>query len=238
MICRDFGSGAYTHSKAKLEGWLAKIEAAGGNAVRIWLHTVATWSPKFDSHGFATGADTESLIKELGEFLDAAEKHNIFIIICLWNGARPATPMMQLYHNEEALQSYLDKVLTPMVKALAGHKALAAWEVGNELEGLLKHSITDSNPCFDTHKISASGAGWAVQEVTMKELLRFINRHAAAIHSAAPGSLVTFGDFQEVSNTDAFSHAFNHYKDECLTAAGGKTNGHLDFYQVSIFEKM
>ncbi len=38
---------------------------------------------------------------------------DFLIIICLWNGARPATPMMQLYHKEEALQSYLDKILTP-----------------------------------------------------------------------------------------------------------------------------
>jgi mannan endo-1,4-beta-mannosidase len=124
-----------------------------------------------------------------------------------------------------------------MAKALAGYKALAAWEVGNELEGFLKHDITDSNPCFDTHKVSNYGAGWAAQEITMKELLQFINRHADAIHSAAPGSLVTFGDFQEASNTDAFSYTFNHYKDECLIAAGGKSNGRLDFYQVSIFRK-
>jgi len=215
-----------------MEGWLEKIAAAGGNAVRLWLHVDGSWSPKFDGQGHATGADTDSLIKELGEFLDAAAKHNIFIIICLWNGAVKPQQMVQLYHNEEALQSYLDKVLTPMAKALAKHKALGAWEIINEPGGSIQQGITDTNKCFDTHKLTNSGANWAGTGLTMKEVLRFVNRHAAAIHAAAPGTLVTNGGWQEASTTDACSNCFNYYKDECLTAAGGKSNGHLDFYQV------
>jgi mannan endo-1,4-beta-mannosidase len=227
---RDFGSGAYAQTGSKMEGWLAKIEAAGGNAVRLWLHVDGSWSPKFDSMGHATGADTDSLIKELGQFLDAAQKHNVFIIICLWNGAVKPEHMVQLYHDEAALQSYLDKVLTPMAKGLANHKALAAWEIINEAAGSITQGTTDSNKCFDTHVLTNSGANWAGTGLTMKEVLRFINRHAAAIHSAAPGALVTTGAWTEKAGSDAFG--FNYYSDECLTAAGGKSNGHLDFYQV------
>jgi mannan endo-1,4-beta-mannosidase len=233
---RDFGGGAYAKNGPKMEGWLAKIEAAGGNAVRLWLHIDGARSPNFDNRGHATGADTDSLIKEVGQFLDAAAKHNIFIIICLWNGAVKVDPMIHLYHDEEALQSYLDKVLSPMAKALSNHKALAAWEIVNEPEGLVKGGISDSNKCLDTHKLSVSyiSASWVGTGLTMKEILRFINRHSAAIHSAAPGTLVTTGAWKEFSATDALSDSFNYYKDECLTAAGGKSNGHLDFYQVFI----
>jgi mannan endo-1,4-beta-mannosidase len=217
-----------------MEGWLAKIAAAGGNAVRLWLHIDGTHSPKFDSQGHATGEDTDSLIKELGEFLDAAQKHNIFIIMCLWNAAVKPQQMLQLYHNEAALQSYLDKVLTPMAKGLANHKALGAWEIINEPVGSILQSITDSEKCFDTHKLTNSGANWAGTGLTMKEVLLFINRHSAAIHSAAPGTLVTTGD-SERSSSNVCSDCFNYYSDQCLTAAGGKANGHLDFYQFHTY---
>ncbi len=145
-------------------------------------------------------------------------------------------PITHLYDDEEALQSYLDKVLSPMAKALSTHKALAASEIVNEPERLMKSGISDSIKCIDTHKLSVSyiSASWVGTGLTMKEILRFINRHSAAIHSAVSRTLVTTGAWKEFSATDVLSDSFNYYKDGCLTAAGGKSNGHLDFYQVFI----
>ncbi len=78
---RDFGSGAYNGVKADFEKYLSSISNAGGNALRVWVHIDGQWSPKFNAQGFATGADTQFLINELGDFLDMAEKNNIFVIL-------------------------------------------------------------------------------------------------------------------------------------------------------------
>jgi hypothetical protein len=73
----------------------------------------------------------------------------------------------------------------------------------------------------------------------MKELLRFHNKQAAAIHTNDPKALVTVGAWCEYTITDENlengKHFFNYYKDECLEAAGGEKNGYLDFYQVHTY---
>jgi len=233
---RDFGGGAYASVKSKMEGWLASVAKAGGNAVRTWLHVDGQYSPKFDSSGHATGNDTTSLISELGEFLDAAQKNGIFVILVLWNGATKGTDnLLKLYQDDAALQAYIDKVLTPMAKGLASKKALGSWEIINEIGGSIKQGITDSNSCFDTNKLTNSGADWTNADITMKQALNFINKQASAIKTAAPGILVTTGAWTEVPNTDACSNCHNYYTDACLKAAGGKANGVLDYYQIHTY---
>jgi len=208
------------------------MSAAGGNAVRVWVHIDGQWSPKFDAQGFATGEDVNSLVAELGEYLDFAEKMNIFVIFCLWNGAVKPQQMLHLYADEAKLDRYLEKVLKPMVSGLKNKKALAAWEIVNEVAGSVLQNISDPNPCFDTKKLLNSGADWAGSHLTMKHALNFINKHVDAIKTADPKVLVTSGAWSERSNIDVCSYCFNYYKDECLVAGGGKPKGHLDFYQV------
>ena len=59
---------------------------------------------------------------------------------------------IDLFYNDEKLQSYLDNALIPMVQGLSDHPALAAWEVINEPEGATQLGQTDPDPCFDlTH---------------------------------------------------------------------------------------
>jgi len=82
-----------------------------------------------------------------------------------------------------------------------------------------------------------TGAGWAGHSFTMKELLVFVNKQAAAIHRSDPKALVTVGSWSEYVLSDALapyqSKGFrNYYKDSCLIGAGGEKEGVLDFYQV------
>jgi mannan endo-1,4-beta-mannosidase len=235
---RDFGSGAYNSSRVQFGKWLTEVSIAGGNAVRVWVHIDGQWSPKFDAQGFATGEDVKSLIEELGEYLDFAEELNIFVIFCLWNGAVKPQQMLHLYADEAKLNSYLEKVLKPLVTGLKNKKSLGAWEIVNEVEGSVKQNISDLNPCFDTKKLLYSGANWAKSDLTMKQALNFINKHIDAIKTADPKVLVTSGSWNERSNLDVCNYCFNYYKDECLEAAGGKPKGVLgiDLKTNSLFK--
>ena len=100
------------------EKYLDSISKAGGNTIRVWVHTSGWKSPKFDNQGFATGEDTHSPIKELGELLDKAAEKNIFVIFCLWNAAVKPQEMIHLYSDDKKLESYINKVLKPLAAGL------------------------------------------------------------------------------------------------------------------------
>ena len=142
-------------------------------------------------------------------------------------------------HVAAQVQSFFDGI-GPACDCASQGIALAAWEIMNEPGSVDPTTVDDTNPCFDTKTVlGASGAGWAGHHATMKELLAFFNRHAAAIHAADPKALVTVGSWSQRASTDARvgkfgTKFFNYYKDDCLVAAGGHSapGGALDFFQV------
>jgi len=235
----DFGNNQTNGKICSLQQYIANLTKAGGNSMRIWLFIEGDKIPSFNSQGMVVGTDsTGSLIPELRTYLQVAAANNVFVNLCLWNGAvlRNANTKA-FFSNADHLQSFIDNALTPMVTALADEPGLGAWEIINEPEGSLTLA-TDSNPCYDTQAALANtGAGWAGHSFTMKQLLFFINKQAAAIHRADPKALVTVGSWAQWVLSDALqpyqSKGFrNYYKDSCLTGAGGEPQGVLDFYQV------
>jgi len=135
-----------------------------------------------------------------------------------------------LFYDEGKLQSFIDKALKPLVAAVANETSIGGWEIINEPEGGISIG-DDSNPCFSTKSLQGSGAGWSGGNIPMKNMLKFINWQADAIHSVDPKALVTAGSWSEKAVTDQFGY-FNYYKDTCLLQAGGRSRGVLDFYQV------
>ena len=144
-------------------------------------------------------------------------------------------------HSQEESQTNrgTDRTL-PWLPPTPAH---AQREIINEPEGSFKIS-TDGDPCFDTSSVLAgSGAGWTGGNWPIKDVLRFVNLQAAAIHAADPKALVTVGSWSQYASTDADGSSLgdggrkfrNYYKDECLVGAGGKAKGVLDFFQVNQF---
>jgi len=231
----DFGNGQYGASGAELRAMVNEIQASGGNTFRLILHVEGTHTPVFDATGHVASLDSAgTFTTEVHQFLDYAQSHNVFVILVLWFGNAAATQQhfLDLVTDDSILDSYIHNALTPLVTALAGHPALAAWEVANEPEASVT-TAADANPCYDTTLIAAGGIGGG--PLPMYRILRFIGLQNAAIRAADPTVLVGNAASSEISINDAFGNSFNHYSDACLLAASGVPNSHIDYYKINTY---
>ncbi|XP_060082715.1 mannan endo-1,4-beta-mannosidase-like [Ylistrum balloti] len=236
----DFGKHQYnTHHKSMYESIARRVAAAGGNSIRVWVHTEGQISPKFDSRGMVTDTDDgHSLISELQSYIRFARTQNLFVFLCLWNGAlkQAGNERLQgLITSTTKLQSYIDHALVPMVNALKNEPNLGGWDIMNEPEGeiIVGHQDTHQ-PCYDTRFLHNSGAGWVQQMYTAKQIQRFVNWQANAIRQHDQYALVTVGSWNPKSNTGSFNMR-NLYSDHCLVTAGGKSNGKLNFFSTHTY---
>ncbi|XP_055895021.1 mannan endo-1,4-beta-mannosidase-like [Biomphalaria glabrata] len=234
QYAHDFGDHQWASRKSAVNSQLAALKAAGGNSLRLWIHIQGETTPAFDGNGYVTAPDHQgTLINDFKDMLNLAQSHDILVFPTLWNAAvnqDNSHRLDGLIVDERKLQSYIDKVLTPLATAVKGHPALGAWDIMNEPEGMINPDIGNSDRCYDATALKNSGAGWAAKKYGYHDIIRFVNWQAAAIKHVDPGFLVTVGAWNPKSNTDRFGFV-DHYSDACLLK-GGKPNGKLDFYQV------
>jgi mannan endo-1,4-beta-mannosidase len=208
-----------------MEHGLFSIQTNGGNSVRIHMHWDGIKLPGFESQIFANGIYTESVIADLKDFLDDAEKNNLFVIISLWNGFAFSEKLSKLITDIKVLQLYIDKLITPMATALSKHKALAIWEIMDGPDGMVAINKNNDVRCFDTTEMKVYNVGWKNSILEMEQVLRFINKMSSALHTASPSKLVAVG----IAKIDEML-SFNHFSNDCLIKAGGYENGFLDLY--------
>ena len=230
----DFGDGQF--AKAPGQAYRDNVDRVadnGGNVMRVWLHTVGEGpSPKWGAFGSVDGTDEQNtMIDELKEALDYAETKNVLIIFCLWDGAskQMTERLVDLFWDESKLDSYINNALVPMATALKTHKALLAWEIVNEPEGVVHNNkVNNDQPCFDTQKLASSGAGWAEKWIPMKKILKFIGKQAAAIRRIDGNeAMVTSSTWNHI--------ALDYYTDDCLVAASGDSMAKLDFFKLHTY---
>ncbi|KAK3785917.1 hypothetical protein RRG08_033025 [Elysia crispata] len=234
----DFGNNQWAGVKSQVENQMKMLRDAGGNTMRLWIHIQGGSTPQFDNNGYVTDFDKQgTFMNDFKDMLNLAQRYDILVVPTLWSAAvnqDRSHHLDGLLVDWRKLTSYINKVLVPLVRAVKGHPALGAWDIFNEPEGMLKIGESHDDPCFDTTKLSGSGAGWAGKRYNYYQILRFINWQADAIKKEDPEVLVTIGVWNPKSCTNNFGLA-NHYSDACLYKAGKRQMGKLDFYQFHTY---
>jgi len=227
-FARDLGPGGARLTE--FESAFRELRANGGNAMRLWLHTTGAHTPQW-SGTMVTGPGANA-IDNLRLILDLAEKHDIVLLLSLWsfdmlrtsNGSTILNRSHAILTQQTNRQSYIQNALIPMVDALKGHKAIMAWEIFNEAEGMSEE--------FGWSSITSN-------HVPMSAIQAFVNQTTAAIKRTDPQALVTTGIVSFNQLTDIYSGTNqqhqNYYRDDRLVAAGGESEGVLDFYTVHYY---
>ena len=187
---QDIGLG--TTDTTTIGNWMVQMHQHGGNAMRMWLSHEGQYGYTFDAQGRATGLSPNT-ISDMKKVLKLGWAREIGVIFCLWGFDMLRTDLDTsiLHRNQKMLSdtsytnAYIRNCLIPMVKALHGDPDLISWEIMNEPEGM------------------STEFGWSGNAKTpMKNIQRFINLFAGAIHRADPTAKVTSGAVTLASLTD------------------------------------
>lgn len=226
-FARDLGPGSPRLSEFEL--LFKNVRDNGGNTVRFWMHTTGRYTPAWN--GFTVTGPGQDALRNLTQILDLAESYDIVVLLSLWsfdmlrisNGETVTNRSRAILTQQEYRDSYIQNSLIPMVEHVKGHKAILAWEIFNEAEGMSEEFGWGSN-----------------HHVPMAAIQTFVNQTAGAIKRTDPGAKVTTGIHTAIEMSDIYTSTNplhkNYYRDDRLVSLGGDSLGTLDFYTFHYYQ--
>jgi hypothetical protein len=215
----------YDHGE--MEEQLASHARMGANAMR-WNTFLKGCDLRWDAPGHVCGM-SDGAVANIVDGLNLAQKHGVMIQLTLstghflqygWGGktqenARRVENNKLMFENEAATDAYLRHVIQPLTEAIGSHPALLGYLIVNEVNAMIDPRDTPNGSWSDAH-------------VRLRDMQRWVNRVAGAIHQRQPGVLVTVSTIAKLLPM---------LSDEALIAAGGDKNGTLDWYQIQFYPK-
>jgi len=186
----DIGPGNTNFTK--FSQFFDSVHAAGGNVMRLWLHTNGAVTPEFNTNGIVVGPGANA-ISDLQQILDLAYARDVGLVLCLWSfdmlrqsfGTTITDRSYLMLTDADARSAYIQNSLIPMVTALKGHPGIVTWEVFNEAEGM------------------SNEYGWSgIRRVPMSTIQTFVNLVAGAIHRTDSTARVTTGAWAFIALSD------------------------------------
>lgn len=214
----DFGTTAWGHdgvssakSKSTVEADFAYLQSQGVHVLRWFLLGDGRASPEFAADGNVTGFD-EYLYADLDAALTIAQKHNIYLILVLFdfhladkannvNGVQLGG-RSKVITDSAIRQSFLDKALKPLLERYGKNRNIIAWEVMNEPEGAM----------------TIPGGKWVDDAVNAAAMQAFVSDVVRYIH--------------------AYSSQYATVGSASRGWLGYWTGSNLDFYQYHYYDKM
>jgi mannan endo-1,4-beta-mannosidase len=218
-----FGSEQYDNQK--METLLKGIADSRGNSVRIFLKNDRVLD------GIEGAKILYPIIRDLKEFLKAAQKRNILVIICLWSVEMNEQELNKLIKNRDLHDGYLRNYLRPIVEAISHYNALGAWDIIDEPEKLVAITSGDLSPC--DHFSNGDTLSPIGDKLTLESVLNFIGLHLSVIKTVSPRKLTTVTISDDFANLDSCPNCFNYVRDDCFRIPGFKNETGLDFYSIN-----
>jgi cellulase (glycosyl hydrolase family 5) len=174
---------------------------------------------------------TSGAINDVVNLANAAHTAGVALNISLWSfdmlqgGENISTTLRTNNQNlltvDTNRNAYVTNVLTKLVTALKGNPGVYSYEIFNEPEGMTtQHGWTKAN---------------GGTEIDQSYIQKTVNVFAAAIHSTDPNARVTSGAQTFGTCSTGVKNMTNLYSNSALQAAGGMSNGTLDFYEVHYY---
>ncbi len=220
-----FGSfGRQDWSEAKWEEQFIRCKENNINLIRIWIHCGGEYDPDINEAGLVTGANSY-FWTNVDKIMKLAQKHKMYIMPALFSfdivklnystGGR----WRKWVESKENVQSYIDKILIPLVEKYDNFDYLLGWEICNEPEWMADNNAGNHN---------------------YTELIRFHGMMAAAVHKNGKKPVTTgsagfkwHSPIAESMNNPKYPPPAGHlWAADSLKKYSGEDLAFLDFYQV------
>lgn len=203
------------------------VKERGGTVIRWWYHTNGSTNPVFNPKTKKVAPNPYFFYQDIKKILDLAQNKGLKVQICLWSfdmlknawGVN-ASANKKLITEDEYRNAYIKNALLPLVNFVGDHKALYAWEIFNEPEGM-------------TNKYAKHWPNFK-ERVEMGDIQKFINKVAGAIRRAQPKVKITNGALSLETNS-TLKGFWNAYSDKNLIKQGLDPLGYLDFYNIHYY---
>jgi hypothetical protein len=155
-----------SYNSAHMNQYLADMHNMRITVVRLWLNENKQ-GLLLDGNGNVTGLNS-TFLTNLDNIIQLATQNGIYMYLTL-NGGDP-----DWVTNTTKQASYVNNAVTPLATRYKGNKHIFAYDVMNEIDGVVGGSLGNYG----------SGATWAQAQA-------YITATVSAIHSADPGRLAT-----------------------------------------------